>query len=85
MYRVRPIIPDVIVSLDPPHVRDFSGKIDQSFFVWHHGRPNLAIEIMSATYGGEHDSKPEIYGNVPVPLYVIWDPDLLHSKEQLYV
>jgi len=69
------IVPDVLVSLDveaPP----LTGP-DQvrSYFVWELGKvPDIVIEIVSNTDGGELSEKLRAYERMRVPHYVVFDP-----------
>ncbi len=71
-----PLVPDVMLSLDYPVGRDLSRKENNSYFTWIVGKPpEVAIEFVSDRRGGEEDYKKDEYESIPVPYYVIYDPD----------
>lgn len=73
MPRNPAIVPDVMLSLDVTAPEDI-WRI-RSYFVWEFGKPpDVVIEIVSNTKGGEKDSKFADYAHIGVPYYVIYDP-----------
>ena len=79
-----PIVPDVFLSLD---VEIDASKIfeeHRSYFVWVFGKsPDVVIEIVSPTPGGEDTDKLRAYAQLRVPYYAIFDPDHNLSREEL--
>ncbi|MCW5811981.1 MAG: Uma2 family endonuclease [Labilithrix sp.] len=80
------VVPDVFLSLDveqPP----FAGPDRQdSYFVWEHGKPpDLVIEIVSKTKGGELAAKLRQYERMRVTHYVVFDPLRVLSDQELSV
>jgi Uma2 family endonuclease len=70
-----PIVPDVMLSLDVTFGQPITDKKHLSYFVWEFGKPpDLAIEILSPTKGGELTSKLAIYQRANVRFYVVFDP-----------
>jgi Uma2 family endonuclease len=70
-----PLVPDVLLSLDVVP-RDPRTKEGRSYFQWLLGKPpNLVLEIVSDTRGGEDGLKMRQYANQGVFFYVIYDPD----------
>lgn len=71
-----PVVPDVMLSVDvelPPDWREHKKHL--SYFVWERGkRPNVVIEIVSNTKGGELDGKLERYASIGIAFYAIYDP-----------
>src|SRR5262245_50545100 len=70
-----PLVPDCMLILDvkarPP--REKEGR---SYFQWVYGKPpDVVIEIVSDTLGGEDDVKMRAYARMGAPYYVIFDPD----------
>ena len=66
------IVPDTFLSLDVerPEYPRF-----KSYFCWRLGKqPEIVIEIVSGTEGGELDSKKQDYEQMRVPYYVVFDP-----------
>ena len=77
------IVPDVFLSLDVaapdwPKVR--------SYFFWEFGKPpDVVIEIVSNTKGGELSSKKYDYARLRVPYYVVFDPKQWLKEDALQV
>ncbi len=82
-----PIVPDVMLSLGVQRAGDFSQKRNRSYLVWEFGKvPNVCIEIVSNSEGdelslsrksqhkGKLRSKRQIYADIGVPYYVVFDP-----------
>lgn len=69
------IAPDVFLSLDVEVPEDFWSKERRSYYLWEFGKaPDVAIEIVSNTEGGENDVKKDKYARMRVGYYVIFDP-----------
>lgn len=80
------IVPDVFLSLDVEVSDDWWQKEHRSYFLWEFGKPpELAIEIVSNTQGGENDEKKKIYARMKVAYYVILDPQCQVMPEVLTV
>lgn len=70
------IAPDVLLSLEVKVPDEFWRKEHRSYFIWEYGKPpDLVIEIVSKTPGGENDKKKAIYERMRVAYYVIFDPN----------
>ena len=70
-----PLVPDVFLSLDVVRPEDIWSKEGRSYFIWHHEKPpDVVIEVVSNTEGGETDVKMERYAHFGVTYYVIFDP-----------
>lgn len=82
-----PIVPDVLLSLGVQRADDFSQRENRTYFVWQFGKvPDVCIEIVSNQEGneisvspkaqrqGKDRSKKDIYTQVGVPYYVVFDP-----------
>jgi Uma2 family endonuclease len=70
-----PLVPDVFLSLDVVRPEDIWSKEGRSYFIWHYEKPpDVVIEVVSNTEGGETDVKMERYAHFGVPYYVIFDP-----------
>jgi Uma2 family endonuclease len=77
------VVPDVFLSLDTTseQAREFGSKC---YFFWDHGKPpEVVIEIVSNTEGGELDRKLARYAKLHVDHYVIFDPFASLSSEPL--
>jgi Uma2 family endonuclease len=71
------IVPDVLLSLDVEVPENWWEKEHRSYFLWEFGKPpDLAIEIVSNSEGGEDGDKKLKYARMRVPYYVIYDPQL---------
>lgn len=69
------IVPDMFLSLDVEVAQDWWRKEHRSYFLWEFGKPpDLVLEIVSNTEGGEDDKKPPKYARMRVQYYVIYDP-----------
>jgi Uma2 family endonuclease len=69
------IVPDVFLSLDVEVAPDWWKKEHRSYFLWEFGKPpEVVIEIVSNTEGGEDDDKKQKYARMRVEYYVIYDP-----------
>jgi Uma2 family endonuclease len=88
-YRLKgdPIVPDMLLSLGVQRPDDFSQKQNRSYFVWEFGKvPEVCIEVVSNSEGdeltlssksrqkGKTASKKEIYAQIRVPYYIVFDP-----------
>jgi Uma2 family endonuclease len=70
-----PVVPDGFLSLGVE--RKKQGKSRKSYVVWEENDvvPILTLEIVSWTPGGEYDEKMEIYANLRVLYYIIYNPE----------
>jgi Uma2 family endonuclease len=70
-----PVVPDGFLSLGVE--RRKGGKSRRSYVVWEEGGvvPTLAIEIVSATPGGEYDEKMQTYARLGVLYYLVYNPE----------
>ena len=74
-YKVSPLVPDTMLSLDVEVGRDLRQKENLSYFMWVLGKPpEVAIEIVSNVEGEEDTRKFRLYAQIGVLYYVIWDP-----------
>ncbi len=82
-----PIVPDVLLSLGVQRPEDFSQRQNRSYFTWEFGKdPEVCIEIVSNPEGdeltlskksqqkGKTTAKKDIYAQIGVPYYVVFDP-----------
>ncbi|MBI4780332.1 MAG: Uma2 family endonuclease [Oscillatoriophycideae cyanobacterium NC_groundwater_1537_Pr4_S-0.65um_50_18] len=73
--KLDPIVPDMFLSLDVQMPEDWSQKQNRSYFIWEFGKvPDVAIEIVSNREGKELSSKKQIYAQIGVPYYAVFDP-----------
>ncbi len=70
-----PVVPDGFLSIGVE--RRKQGKSRKSYAVWEENLvlPILALEIVSLTPGDEYDRKAEIYAQLGILYYVIYNPD----------
>lgn len=81
-----PLVPDVMVSLDVKLPDNLWIKSHRSYCVWIYLKPpDVVIEIVSNQKGEETGRKLELYENIGVPYYAIFDPDRYLSKHVLRV
>ncbi|MCS6804490.1 MAG: Uma2 family endonuclease [Blastocatellia bacterium] len=86
MVRSPAIVPDVFLSVDVEVAPDWWKKEHRSYFLWEFGKsPDVVIEIVSNTEGGEDDEKKRKYERMRVQYYVIYDPLRQVMKEPLTV
>jgi hypothetical protein len=86
-YKTDPIVPDMMLSLGVQRAEDFTDRRNRSYFLWEFGKlPEVCIEIVSNREGdelqlsqksqqrGKRTSKREIYGQIGIDYYVVFDP-----------
>lgn len=84
--RTPAIVPDMFLSLDVTVAQEWWRKEHRSYFIWEFGKPpDLVLEIVSNTEGGEDAEKRRKYAWMRVLFYVIYDPQLQIMKEVLTV
>ena len=82
----QPLVPDVLLSVNVCLPEDLRPKLNRSYFVWKYGKPpDIVIEIVSNTMGGEDTRKLELYADVRIANYVVFDPETYLSKDVLRV
>jgi Uma2 family endonuclease len=70
------VVPDVMLSLDVEFGRDQSLPENRSYFLWVVGKPpDVVIEIISPTHGGELTDKMQLYARIGIPYYAVFDPE----------
>jgi len=71
-----PLVPDMMLSLGVRAGEDLSLKQNRSYFLWiMKKKPDAVLEIVSDRYGEEAGRKMQIYAQIGIPYYVIFDPD----------
>lgn len=81
-----PIVPDALLSLDVEFKPEWDFKKHRAYFVWEFGKmPDVAIEIVSNTKGGEISQKRNRYEKLRITYYAVFDPFLALSQEKLRV
>ena len=82
-----PVVPDMLLSLGVQRAEDLSQRRNRAYFVWEFGKvPDVCVEIVSNQEGdelglsqksqrrGKKAGKKEIYAQIGVPYYVVFDP-----------
>ncbi|HKB03401.1 MAG TPA: Uma2 family endonuclease [Gemmataceae bacterium] len=79
-----PVVPDVFLSLDVAvNAQQMLSEL-RSYFVWVFDKvPDLVIEIVSQTPGGEDSDKLRTYARMGITYYAIFDPGHYLSDEEL--
>ena len=79
-----PVVPDMFMSLDVRYPEDIWKKKNRSYFLWEYGKPpEVAVEIVSNTKGGEATVKTGKYARAGVWYYIIFDPQRLIQGDVL--
>ncbi len=79
-----PLVPDVFLRLDVQPPEEWWSKEHCSYFFWEYGGPpDLVVEIVSNTEGGEDTRKLRDYARIKVQYYVIYDPSHQLGEETL--
>jgi Uma2 family endonuclease len=79
------IVPDGFLCLDVPRFRpEYGSRGRPSYVLWEEDGivPYLVLEVVSATYGGEYDTKLEKYESLEVPYYVVYDPEGFQKRHE---
>lgn len=78
------LVPDVQVSLDVELPKDLWEKKNRSYMTWVYGKPpDIVLEIVSNTKGGETDRKFKTYAEQGVAYYIIYDPQTVYGSRPL--
>ena len=84
--RTPAIVPDMFLSLDVTVAEEWWRKEHRSYFIWEFGKPpEVVVEIVSNTVGGEDTEKRKKYAWMKVLFYVIYDPQRQVMSEVLTV
>jgi len=76
--RLSPIVPDAFLSLEVEPAEDWYAKEHRSYFIWEFGKPpDVVVEVVSNTKGGEAGKKLREYAHTHISYYVIYDPQQL--------
>jgi Uma2 family endonuclease len=68
-------VPDAMLALNVPPANDPLEPDHRSYFMWVIGKPpDVVIEVVSDTRGGEDTRKRKHYAAIGVRFYVIFDP-----------
>ncbi len=71
------VVPDVLVSVNVHFPEELGEKRHRSYFVWEYGKPpEMVIEVVSNRKGEELGAKRELYSEIGVAYYAVFDPFL---------
>jgi Uma2 family endonuclease len=80
------IVPDMFLSLEVQAAEDLWKKENRSYYVWKFDKPpEVVVEIVSNTQGGEIDKKFRRYARIGAWYYVVFDPQRLIQEDVLHV
>jgi len=80
-----PLVPDALLSLDIIPPKNIFEKRNRCYMIGVIGKPpELVIEVVSNTVGGEKTTKKQKYANMGILYYVIYDPDQFVFKRKLH-
>jgi len=81
-----PVVPDMFLSLDVRLADDIKKKKNRPYFLSVFGKPpEIAVEVVSNTEGGETGKKFGIYASAGIMYYIVFDPQRLVQKGYLRV
>ena len=81
-----PLVPDMFLSLDVVPPKDVWLKKHRSYFCWVYGKqPEVAVEIVSNTEGGEMDKEYDMYDRIGIWYYIVFDPMKLVQENELRI
>lgn len=85
--KVPAVVPDAYVSVNLGRVSDDPRALEnRSYFTWSAGKPpDVVVEMVSETPGGEDTDKLELYRRIGIDWYVVFDPLMKLSNEVLRV
>ncbi|MEA3338747.1 MAG: Uma2 family endonuclease [Chloroflexota bacterium] len=70
-----PLVPDAFVSVDVQVAKEWWERRHRSYFFWEFGKPpEIVVEVVSNTKGGEDTTKLVQYAGMGISYYVIFDP-----------
>lgn len=82
----RPIVPDVLLSLDVHLRAPLTEKRNRTYLLWEFGKaPDVVIEIVSNAKGEELGAKLAGFARMRVTYYAVFDPGLFLRKKSLYL
>jgi Uma2 family endonuclease len=81
-----PIVPDMMLSLrvQLPQGDAVHEKRHRAYFAWEYAKvPEVVVEIVSNRKGNEFDEKMQIYADIGVVYYIIYDPEQHYGEPAL--
>ncbi|MDM8551542.1 Uma2 family endonuclease [Desulfobacterales bacterium HSG2] len=80
------VVPDTLVSLDVEVADDMWSKRNRSYFLSVFGKPpEVVVEIVSSSKGGETGEDIRKYAQVGIRYYIVFDPQKLVQKDALRI
>ncbi len=80
----KPLVPDMMLSLDVPAEIPAKASDDRSYFAWIIGKmPEVVIEFVSDHRAKEHTVKKAKYQKLHIPYFVVFDPDDVLGEGEL--
>jgi Uma2 family endonuclease len=80
------VVPDVFLSLDVNYPADIWEKSHRVYMLWELGKPpDVVIEIVSNTVGNEGGRKFDIYAQMGVSYYIVFDPLQFINRQALNI
>ena len=84
--RLPPLVPDRLLCLGVEIAVEWYAKEHRSYFIWEFGKPpDVVVEVVSNTEGGELVRKLARYALMHVDYYVVYDPQLLIQEDEVQV
>jgi hypothetical protein len=78
------VVPDCLLSLGVDLPEDLQVKEGHSYYQWRMGKPpDVIIEAVSDTTGGEESWKKALFARQGVPIYAVFDPGHRLSNDTL--
>ncbi len=78
------VVPDCLLSLGVTWPKDLHRKEGHSYFQWDMGKPaDVVIEAVSDKSGGEESFKKNLYAQLGLPYYAVYDPKHFLSRDTL--
>ncbi len=81
-----PVVPDMMLSLrvQLPQGNDVHQKRNRAYLVWEYAKvPEVVVEIVSNRKGNEFSEKMQVYADIGVVYYVIYDPEQHYGEPML--
>ena len=78
------VVPDCLLSLNVSCPEDLQVKQGHSYYQWDMGKPpEIVIEVVSDRTGGEETYKKDLYAELGVAHYIVYDPKTLLGSDPL--
>jgi Uma2 family endonuclease len=73
---VPPVVPDAFLSLGVDHVKPGQDNLRPSYVLWEEKGivPQFVLEVVSQNYRGEYNAKKDLYEQLGVLYYVVYNP-----------